>query len=101
MKDRAHDESMTELFRADPACAIQVLNDVLDKGDQADLLITLRQIEAAFGDVESMIKAVRPGEPQQKLRAAIAAGLASGPGKPADAVFSRLKTKYRKQGGDL
>jgi hypothetical protein len=38
---------------------------------------------------------------QEELRAAIAAGLASGPGKPADAVFSRLETKYRKQGGDL
>ena len=75
MKDRAHDASMAELFRADPALAMQVLNDVLDKGDQADLLITLRQIEAAFGDVDSMIKTMRPGEPQQKLRAAIAAGL--------------------------
>ena len=75
MKDRAHDESMAELFRADPACAMQVLNEVLDKGDQADLMITLRQLEAAFGDVDSMIKAARPGEPQQKLRAAIAAGL--------------------------
>ncbi|MSQ49443.1 MAG: type II toxin-antitoxin system ParD family antitoxin [Betaproteobacteria bacterium] len=29
------------------------------------------------------------------LRAAIAAGLASGPGIPADEVFDRLKAKYR------
>ena len=36
---------------------------------------------------------------QEKLRAAIAAGLASGPGKSADAVFDRLETKYAKQAG--
>lgn len=31
------------------------------------------------------------------LRAAIAAGVASGKGKSADAVFNRLETKYRKR----
>ena len=36
---------------------------------------------------------------QEELRAAISAGLASGPGKSADAVFDRLETKYRKQAG--
>ena len=36
---------------------------------------------------------------REKLRAAIAAGLASGPGKSADAVFDRLETKYAKQAG--
>jgi antitoxin ParD1/3/4 len=36
---------------------------------------------------------------QEELRAAIAAGLASGPGQAADAVFDRLETKYRKQAG--
>jgi antitoxin ParD1/3/4 len=34
---------------------------------------------------------------QEELRAAIAAGLASGPGRSADAVFDRLEGKYRKQ----
>lgn len=34
---------------------------------------------------------------QEELRAAIAAGLASGPGQPADVVFDRLEAKYRKQ----
>ncbi len=36
---------------------------------------------------------------REELRAAIAAGLASGPGKPADAVFNRLDAKYRKLTG--
>ena len=33
---------------------------------------------------------------REELRFAIAAGLASGPGKSADAVFDRLEAKYRK-----
>lgn len=36
---------------------------------------------------------------QEELRAAIAAGLASGPAKSADIVFNRLEAKYRKQAG--
>lgn len=36
---------------------------------------------------------------QEEVRAAIAAGLASGTGKPAEAVFERLEAKYRKLGG--
>ena len=35
----------------------------------------------------------------EEMRAAIAAGLASGPGRSADAVFDRLETKYRKLAG--
>ena len=35
----------------------------------------------------------------EELRAAIAAGLASGAGQSADAVFDRLETKYRKLTG--
>lgn len=36
---------------------------------------------------------------QEELRAAIAAGVASGPGNSADAVLDRLEMKYRKQAG--
>lgn len=36
---------------------------------------------------------------REELRAAIAAGLASGAGKSAEAVFDRLDTKYRKMAG--
>jgi antitoxin ParD1/3/4 len=41
----------------------------------------------------------RPKLQQQELRAAIAAGLASGSGQPANAVFQRLEAKYRRQAG--
>ena len=41
----------------------------------------------------------RAGMRQEELRAAIAAGLASGQGQPADAVLNRLDAKYRKMAG--
>jgi len=51
MKDRAHDTAMAELFQEDAGFATQYLNDVLAQGDQADLLIALRQMAQAFGGV--------------------------------------------------
>lgn len=36
---------------------------------------------------------------REELRAAIAAGLTSGPGKSAETVFDRLDAKYRKMAG--
>ena len=54
MRDRAHDESMAELFREDPAFATQYLNDVLKDGNQADLLIAIRQIAQACGGVPAV-----------------------------------------------
>ena len=51
MKDRAHDEAMADRFQEDAAFATQYLNDLLEEGDQADLLIALRQMAKAFGGV--------------------------------------------------
>lgn len=42
---------MAELFREAPAFATQYLNDILEEGDQADLLIALRQMAQALGGV--------------------------------------------------
>ncbi len=36
----------------------------------------------------------------EELKAVIAAGIASGKGRPADEVFDRLENKYRKQAGN-
>jgi len=49
MKDRAHDEAMAEAFSNDPAYAVELLNSILEDGDQAELLIALRQMTRAFG----------------------------------------------------
>ena len=51
MKDRSHDDAMAELFREDPAFATEYLNSVLEDGEQADLLVALRQMAKAFGGV--------------------------------------------------
>lgn len=51
MKDRTHDDAMAELFKEDVAFATQYLNEILEDGDQADLLIALRQMSKAFGGV--------------------------------------------------
>lgn len=48
MKDRAHDDAMTEVFRKDPAYAVGLLNSILEDGDQGELLIALRQMTKAF-----------------------------------------------------
>ena len=54
MKDRTHDESMAELFRQDPAYAVELLNDILADGEHGELLIALRQMAKAFGGVQSV-----------------------------------------------
>ena len=45
---------MAEVFRNDPAYAIQLLNSILEDGDQSELLITLRQMTKAFGGVQAV-----------------------------------------------
>ena len=54
MRDRSHDESMAELFQQDPAYALELLNNILEDGEQAELLIALRQMTKAFGGVQSI-----------------------------------------------
>jgi len=56
MKDRAHDEAMAEIFRADPAYAASLLNSILEGGDQAELMVALRQMADAFGGVYAVAK---------------------------------------------
>ena len=52
MKSRPNDEAMAELYRDDPALALEVINGILEDGDQAELLIVLRQMARAFGGVQ-------------------------------------------------
>ncbi len=54
MKSRPHDEAMSELYRSDPALALEVINDILADGDQAELLTVLRQLALAFGGVQAV-----------------------------------------------
>lgn len=56
MKDRAHDTAMAEVFRNDPAYAVELLNSILEDGEQGELLIALRQMAEAFGGVRQVAK---------------------------------------------
>jgi probable addiction module antidote protein len=52
MRSRPHDEAMAELYRSDPAFAVEVINGILKDGDQSELLVVLRQMAQAFGGVQ-------------------------------------------------
>ena len=54
MKDRKHDEAMAEMYREDPAYALQLLNSILEDGDQGELLMALRQMATAFGGMQTV-----------------------------------------------
>lgn len=54
MRSRSHDEAMAEMYRNDPALALEVINGILEDGDQAELLIMLRQMAQAFGGVQAV-----------------------------------------------
>jgi len=54
MRDRTHDEAMAEQFRNDPAYAVELLNTILEDGEQGELLIVLRQMAKAFGGVQEI-----------------------------------------------
>ena len=54
MKDKTHDDAMAEVYRNDPAYAVQLLNAILADGDQSEFLIALRQMAKAFGGVQAV-----------------------------------------------
>lgn len=54
MRSRPHGEAMAELYRSNPALALDVINDILEDGDQAELLTVLRQLAQAFGGVQAV-----------------------------------------------
>lgn len=54
MRSRTHDEAMAELYSSDPALALDVINGILEDGDQAELLTVLRQLAQAFGGVQAV-----------------------------------------------
>ena len=45
---------MAEMYRNDPELARDMLNSILEDGDQGELLIVLRQMTKAFGGVQAV-----------------------------------------------
>ena len=54
MRSKLHDDAMAELYRKDPAFALEMINGILEDGDQAELLVVLRQMTEAFGGVQAV-----------------------------------------------
>lgn len=44
MRDRSHDEAMTEIFLADPAYAAELLAEVCAEGAADEFLVLMRQL---------------------------------------------------------
>jgi len=54
MRDKTHDDAMAEAFRKNPVYAIELLNSILEDGEQGELLIALRQMAEAFGGIPAV-----------------------------------------------
>lgn len=50
----SNDVVMAEMYRNDPELARDMLNSILEDGDQGELLIVLRQMTKAFGGVQAV-----------------------------------------------
>ncbi|MFC0131197.1 addiction module antidote protein [Massilia eurypsychrophila] len=53
---RSHEDATTEMFLADPALAAEYLSEVLANGDEADVMLALRALSAAFGGVQDIAR---------------------------------------------
>jgi len=54
VRDRRNDDAMADIFRDDPDYAVELLNAILEDGDQGELLIALRQMAKAFGGMQTV-----------------------------------------------
>ena len=50
----SNDIVMAEMYRNDPELARDMLNSILEDGNQGELLIVLRQMTKAFGGVQAV-----------------------------------------------
>ncbi len=57
MGTRSHEEATVESFREDPEFAAEYLNQVLEDGDQDELMVALRRLAGAFGGVGEIAEA--------------------------------------------
>jgi probable addiction module antidote protein len=53
-RDRSYDEAVVETFQSDPDVAVELLNSILEDGDNGEFLIALRQLTKAFGGVAAV-----------------------------------------------
>lgn len=51
-----HDEAMAEMYRGNPALALEVIDGILADGDHAELLVVLRQIALASNGAHVVVE---------------------------------------------
>ena len=73
MKTRSHDDAMAELYREDRPFAVQVINNILQDGEQAELLVVLRQMAIGCGGVQTVAEQAKLN-PTQRYRTLSAKG---------------------------
>ncbi len=56
---RSHEEATVESFCKDPKFAAEYLTDVLEDGNQEEVMIALRQIAQAFGGVPKLAESAK------------------------------------------
>lgn len=59
MRSKPNDQAMAEMYRDDPAFALELVNQILADGDQEELLIVLRQMALAFGGMQMVAEQAR------------------------------------------
>lgn len=68
MGSKPHDEAMAELYRSDPAFALEVINGTLEDSNRVELLTMLHHMAQAFGGVPAILKAMGLGLAVQPMR---------------------------------
>jgi probable addiction module antidote protein len=56
MNDKPFDDVMIDLYRKNPELAVEVLNGILEDGEQGELMIAIRHMAKAFGGVREVAK---------------------------------------------
>ena len=56
---RSHDEATAEMLRADPKLAAAYLNDAIEDGEQAELLVALRHVVNARASIQQVAETAR------------------------------------------
>lgn len=83
MNDKTHDDAMVQVFRQDPGYAAELLNSILEDGDEGELLIALRQMTKAYGGIPQVAK-------QSQLNGTHIYRTLSASGNPSIRTLSRI-----------
>jgi len=56
MNDKPFDDVMIDIYKENPELAVEMLNSILEDGEQWELMLALRHLSKAFGGVRGVAK---------------------------------------------